>query len=207
MLKIEVIAGTAAAMRRARLVAPSGWAMRLRWIHLPDALGLMAAAAREAAQVREQHESLHQARAREAGARWAAQRRSMLAGAPPAPAPVPGEEEAPTAHDAGPSAMAASVASWAPGLLPGGAIHYRALDDGTRWVCYPVEVGQYRLCPVPEAFERWDEVFPPTIALPEGDRWLRVVDFSKLLLLFNRHATESHVDSDVAEIAKRINPA
>ncbi len=178
--------------------------MRLRWIHLPDALGHMAAAAREAAQMREQQERLKQARARDAGARWAAQRQAMLAAAPPVLSP--GEDECvPTAGNTAFSAMAASVPSWAPGLLPGGAIHYRALDDGTRWVCYPVAVGQYRLCPVPEAQEGWNEVFPSTVAVPEGDQWLRVVDFGKLLLLFNRHATESHVDSDVAEIAKRIN--
>ena len=193
--------------------------MVLRWIHLPDAMGLMAQAGREAAEWREQ-------RAREAGERWAAQRRAMSE-RPQAPS-GPGLEWAASgqgttsseaavpaagANPAGASSAGVNVNVdvnvdiWAPGLVPGGAIQYRALDDGTQWVCYPAGAGQYRLRPVPELHDGWEEAFPASAAVRDADNpWLRVVDFNKLLMLFRRHATASHIDSDVAQIATHFTP-
>ena len=60
------------------------------------------------------------------------------------------------------------------------------------------------VCPVPHPHEGWDESFPPSIAVPEWDAWLRVGDFGKLLMLFNRHATASEIDSDPGVIERRF---
>lgn len=161
--------------------------IRLHWAALPDFQGRVAAAHADA---RAFMERLQRERAQQAGARWGAMRRSLqtpplprqdLDAVPPAAAPAPGPVTAP---------------EWAPGLVIGTSIHYRAMDDGSQWVCYQSAPNQWRLRPVPDLQDGWDESFPPTIAVPEGEAWLRVVDFGKLLMLFNTHATASRIDSD-----------
>lgn len=166
------------------------WAnLRLHWASLPDFDGRRAAAQAEA---RAFMEKLQRERALQAGARWGAVRRAMQAPAPPRSDPPP----LPPAPQARISAAPGSAPSWAPGLVVGTSIHYRAMDDGSQWVCYQHAPYQWRLCPVPHAQDGWDESFPASMAVPEGDAWLRVVDFGKLLMLFNVHATASRIDSD-----------
>lgn len=158
--------------------------LRLHWAALPDFDGRVAAAQTEAQAFMER---LQRERAQQAGARWGAMRRALHAPpvhrdeVPPAPAPAPASAVAP---------------EWAPGLLAGSSIHYRAMDDGSQWVCYHSGATEWRLRPVPALHEGWDESFPLTIAVAEGEAWLRVVDFGKLLMLFNAHATASRIDSD-----------
>lgn len=175
---------------------------RLRWQSLPDYSGRLAAAQSEA---RDFLARLQRDRAQQAGARWAGYRRALAADAEdrqePRPA-MPGDLPQPALL----RAPAAPPPDWAPGLLQGRSIHYRALDDGTQWVCFEHAPGEWRLAPVPEPLEGWDESFPPSIAVPEGDRWLRVVDFGKLLMLFNRHAKASEIDSDPRVIERRFRP-
>lgn len=184
--------------------------MALRWLSLPDFSGSLAAAKeearREAERVRVQQEAFQRARAAEAGARWAQKRRSLLAD--PADLAGVGHDQAGVLPDSSrisslqerPSVLA----QWAPGLEPGGSIHYRLMDDGSQWVCYPIAGKRWRLQAVPHAFDGWDETFPPSIAVPETEGRLQVVDFAKLLLLFNKHARESHIDSDPRVIERRF---
>lgn len=182
--------------------------MQLRWLSLPDFAGVLASArevaAQDAARVKEQLESLQRARTAEAGARWAMKRRAMF-GAQADPLSHQPDAHAPAVAPLPPTPAGGTAPEWAPGLLPGGSIHYRALDDGSQWVCYQIEKGQWRLRQVPEVTDGWDETYPPTIALPDLEAgWLNVVDFGKLLLLFNRHARASHIDSSPAVIANQI---
>jgi hypothetical protein len=173
---------------------------RLRWQSLPDFTGQLAAAQREA---REFMERLQRERAQQAGARWAAYKRAREADARDRRGPAP--TEAPDdRHMPAPRPQSAPAPEWAPGLMAGSSIHYRELDDGSQWVCFQHAPGQWRLCPVPHPHEGWDESFPPSIAVPEGNAWLRVADFGKLLMLFNRHATASEIDSDPGVIERRF---
>ena len=165
--------------------------VRLRWAALPDFDGRLAVAH---AEVRAFMEQLHRERAHQAGARWGAVRRAMQT-------PLPRSGNAPAvAPAAGPQAPGtvdpAPAPTWAPGLVVGTSIHYRALNDGSQWVCYQHAPNEWRLSPVPHPHEGWDESFPPSIAVPEGDAWLRVVDMGKLLMLFHRHATASRIESN-----------
>jgi len=172
---------------------------RLTWITLPDFTGRVAAAQAEARQFMER---LQRERAHQAGARWAAHRRALaaarVAGIEPALERVSALEPAPHVS------RGSTPPAWAPGLMPGSSIHFRILDDGSQWVCFQHAPRQWRLCPVPHPHDGWDECFPPTIAVPEGNTWLRVVDFSKLLMVFNAHATVSEIDSDPEVIAQRF---
>lgn len=176
--------------------------MRLSWRCLPDFSGRLAAAREQAraAWEREQRE-----RADRAGARWAQVRRTMQG---PSPEREQDAGEPTLVLPAAPAAPAAPgpAPNWAPGLVAGTSIHYRAMDDGSQWVCFQCAPGQWRLCPVPHPHEGWDESFPLTIAVAEGDAWLRVVDFSKLLMLFNAHATASQIDSDPRVIEQLFRP-
>jgi hypothetical protein len=165
--------------------------LRLRWAALPDFDGRFAVAHAEA---RAFMEKLQRERAHQAGARWGAVRRAMQT-------PLPRSGNAPAvAPAAGPQAPGtvdpAPAPTWAPGLVVGTSIHYRALNDGSQWVCYQHAPNEWRLSPVPHPHEGWDESFPPSIAVPEGDAWLRVVDMGKLLMLFHRHATASRIESN-----------
>jgi hypothetical protein len=166
--------------------------VRLQWAFLPDYEGRVAAAEEERrAFLRQLQERAQQ----QAGARWGAMRRALqapplareVAAVPPAAAPAPAPVIAP---------------EWAPGLVVGTSIHYRAMDDGSQWVCYQSAANQWRLRAVPGPHDGWDESFPLTIAVPEGGAWLRVVDFGKLLMLFNAHATASRIDSDPGVIQR-----
>lgn len=161
--------------------------IRLRWAALPDFEGRVAAAEAEA---RAFMERLQRELAQQAGARWGAMRRAFHA--PPLPREV--LDDAPPSAAPAPATVIAP--QWAPGLLAGTSIHYRAMDDGSQWVCYQSAANQWRLRPVPELHDGWDESFPLTIAVAEGEAWMRVVDFGKLLMLFNAHATASRIDSD-----------
>lgn len=162
--------------------------IRLRWVVLPDFDGRLAAAQAEA---RPFMEKLQRERAQQAGARWGAMRRALHG--PPLQRGEPQELHCPEV--AGPAASTGAL-DWAPGLLAGTSIHYRAMDDGSQWVCFQHAPNQWRLSPVRQPLEGWDETFPLTVAAPEGEAWLRVVDFGKLLMLFNVHATASRIDSD-----------
>lgn len=164
--------------------------LRLHWAALPDFDGRLAVAQAEA---REFMEKLQRERAQQAGARWGAVRRAIQSPSLPRSDP-PLAQPAPPAPGA--SSGPATTPTWAPGLVMGTSIHYRAMDDGSQWVCYQHAPNQWRLCPVPHAQDGWDESFPASMAVPEGDGWLRVVDFGKLLMLFNVHATASRIDSD-----------
>lgn len=161
--------------------------IRLRWAALPDFGGRVAAAEAEA---RAFMERLQRERAQQAGARWGAVRRALHV----PPLPVEALDQLPSTS--APASTPAVAPEWAPGLVAGTSIHYRAMDDGSQWVCYQCGANEWRLRPVPGAHEGWDESFPPTIAVAEGGEWLRVVDFGKLLMLFNAHATASRIDSD-----------
>lgn len=163
--------------------------VRLRWAALPDFDGRLASAQAEA---RAFTERLQRERSQQAGARWGAVRRTLYN---PPPQHGPAADEPPPRQLATPAAPAAAP-EWAPGLMAGSSIHYRGMDDGSQWVCFQHAPNQWRLRPVPEPHDGWDESFPLTIAVPEGDTWLRLVDFGKLLMLFNAHATESTIDSD-----------
>lgn len=182
--------------------------MALRWLALPDFAGLLVAAQEEARlaadKLRLHHEDFQRARAAEAGARWAQKRRALLA----EPSDLAATDQANiAAANIGVISSVPRTASpaWAPGLEPGGSIHYRRLDDGSQWVCYPVAGKKWRLRSVPDAFDGWDETFPPTVAVAaEVDGVLEVVSFDKLLLLFNRHALESQIDSDPRVIERRF---
>ncbi len=177
--------------------------LALRWHRLHDHLGLYAAAEAEArrAQARwvEAEAAERARRSAEAGARWGAIRKRMASGETEGDAHLANATDRPSVPNRTPSPP------WAPGLAAGTSIHYRLLDDGTRWVCYRSEQGEYRLRQVPEPTDGWDECFPPSVATPTEDEYLRVVDFGKLLLLFNAHAKESQIDSDPQVIAERFN--
>ena len=118
--------------------------------------------------------------------------------------PSEGLDEVPPAP--APASSPAIAPDWAPGFVAGTSIHYRAMDDGSQWVCYQSGANEWRLRPVPVAHEGWDESFPLTIAVAEREAWLRVVDFGKLLLLFNAHATASRIDSDPRVIQRLFEP-
>ncbi len=177
--------------------------MQLRWGFLPDWRGLLAEAmarARVDAQRWQAEQAAAQAgNAKLAGERWAATRRAMQS-----------RPDAPHAHaDAITVASngflnarngSSAVPEWAPGLMPGGGIQYRELDDGSRWVCYSTPSKEQRLAPVPATFEGWDECFPPSIASPGGPGWLLVHDYGRLLLLLRNHTRASRITSDVEEI-------
>jgi len=120
------------------------------------------------------------------------------AGAPAAVDPTPA---------APPLPAAAPAPDWAPGLLPGTSIHYRELDDGSRWVCYQDAPSRWQLRPVPSPKDGWDEFFPPSVAVPDGPTWLRVVDFGRLLMMFNRHAVLSEISSDPHAISRHFGEA
>lgn len=170
--------------------------IRLRWAALPDFDGRVAAAQAEA---RDFMERLQRERAQQAGARWGAVRRALHS------PPLPREQDRETPmRPAAPAPAPPTVGApgWAPGLVAGTSIHYRATDDGSQWVCYQSAANQWRLRAVPDLHDGWDECFPLTIAVPEGDAWLRVVDFGKLLMLFNAHATASRIDSDPGVIQR-----
>lgn len=163
-------------------------ALSLQWAALPDFDGRLAAARAEA---RAFSEMMQRERQRQAGALWAAKRRVLQHATPP--------RELPSLPLTGPAAglvRAGAEPEWAPGLLPESSIHYRAMDDGSQWVCFQHAPNEWRLRPVPDHHDGWDESFPPGVAVMEGEPWLRVVDFGKLLLLFNAHATASQIDSD-----------
>lgn len=160
---------------------------RLHWASLPDYEGRVAAAQEERRAFLRQLQDRAQ---QQAGARWGAMRRALQA-------PPLAREDVDAVPPAGAPAPAPVVApEWAPGLVVGTSIHYRAMDDGSQWVCYQSAPNHWRLRAVPELHEGWDESFPLTIAVSEGEAWLRVVDFGKLLMLFNAHATASRIDSD-----------
>jgi hypothetical protein len=184
--------------------------MALRWLSLPDFSGLLVAAKEEARlaadRLRLQQEALQRARAAEAGARWAQKRRALLAD--PADPGATDQANITAAVTSGSMSSVPRSASpaWAQGLEPGGSIHYRRLDDGSQWVCYPVAGKKWRLRAVPHAFDGWDETFPPTVAVAAKiDGVLEVVNFDKLLLLFNKHAVESQIDSDPRVIERRFD--
>lgn len=163
-------------------------ALSLQWAALPDFEGRLAAAQEEA---RAFSERMQRERQREAGALWAVKRRALQNATPPRELPSLPQ----TAPAVGP-VRAGAEPEWAPGLLPESSIHYRAMDDGSQWVCFQHAPNDWRLRPVPDHHDGWDESFPPGVAVMEGEAWLRVVDFGKLLLLFNAHATASRIDSD-----------
>lgn len=171
--------------------------LRLHWLAVPDFEGRLAAAQAEA---REFMEKLQRERAHQAGARWAATRRALQS-PPPLHLAVPGSPAPPAGQRHAADALVAAP-DWAPGLQAGTSIHYRALDDGSQWVCFQHAPNEWRLRPVPTHHEGWDESFPPAIAVMEEDACLRVVDFGKLLLLFNAHAKASQIDSDPEVIAR-----
>lgn len=179
----------------------------LSWLFLPDYAGLLETAA---AELRSHVQRKQQERSSQAGAWWAAQRRKMDARSSdfvrgPSPA-----EPAPTGAQPAPAAVAGDALGapdWAPGLLRDTSMHFRELDDGTRWLCYQDAPGRWQLRPVPSPQDGWDETFPPSVAVPEGPTWLRVVDFSRLLMMFNRHAVRSEITSDPRAISRHFSGA
>jgi hypothetical protein len=171
-------------------------AMRLEWLNLPDTRGIVEAALREAeALQRAQMEAERRAsaaRSSDAGRRWATIRRGMvsLPNEPTQMTDVPA-----TSPNPGASSAARAKVDWAPGLAGPGSLQYRYLEDGTQWVYYPAGTA-WRLSPVPEPFDGWDEYFPPTLAVIADDKSLRVVDEMRLLMWFNKRTKESFIDSD-----------
>ena len=177
--------------------------MQLRWGFLPDWRGLlreaMARARVDADRLQAEQAAAQAGNARLAGERWAAVRRAMQS-RPEAPHAQAGGitgliQDSPNARDS-----FAAAPEWAPGLMPGGGIQYRELDDGSRWVCYSTPSKEQCLAPVPDTFEGWDECFPPSIASPGGPGWLLVHDYGRLLLLLRNHTRASRITSDIEEI-------
>lgn len=170
------------------------------WLYLPDVHGRLEAA-------RAEHiDFLRRTRedeARRAGARWAGIRQRMLDGQHSSP-DLPNALQLSGPAPAAAKPPAAPVPAWAPGMLPRTSVHLRELNDGTRWVCYQDAPNSWRLRQVPEPQDGWDEMFPPTMAVPEGADWLRVVNFDKLLAFFNRTAVSSEITSDTAHIERRF---
>jgi hypothetical protein len=176
--------------------------MAVRWLHLPDIDGLLAAARVQAAQaMRERQEAAQRAqllRRAEAGQRWEEIRRASAMADPPA-APTVDEPPPPAAprHEVRP------VVEWAPGLAGRGSLQLRKMHDGTQWVYYPA--GKYwRIAPAPELFEGWDEYFPPGVAVVDGERSLRVVDDGRILTWFHGHCVASVIDSDPVALSKHF---
>lgn len=179
--------------------------MILRWQFLPDFDGSFAAAHREAQEIRERErrvaEEAQLELRRAAGQRWARVRQGMQQ---PKPSQLRSQEPRPPAAPAlaPPAQQGKPTPEWAPGIVPETSVHYREISGGTRWVCYQVAGGGWRLAQVPHPEDGWDETFPPTLAVPDGDRWLRVVDYGRLLMFFNQYASASRITSDLEEIER-----
>lgn len=181
--------------------------MRLDWLFLPDLQGRVAAAEKAArdyfAALRVQADA---ERARAAGARWAGVRRTMEF----APHPFPAFER-PSPPQSAPPRSSSSVdrgaVSWAPGLAGHGSIQYRRLKDGSQWAYYPAAPHGWRLAPVPDLFDGWDEWLPISLATVDGGGWLRVVSEERLFLWFNGRTTALKIDSDPSVIEAMFEPA
>lgn len=172
--------------------------MVLRWLHLPDTQGLIAAAEQAARDKLTRLRQMFEARqAQAAGERWAIRRSEMQREAP---------SVSPPARPA-PAERSLKPVEWAPGLAHGRSIQYRQLRDGSQWVCYYTGTGgDMRLAQVPRPLDGWDECWPLSVAVPDSDRTLKVVDVGKLLDMLNAHVLGggTYIDSDPAAIERRF---
>lgn len=180
--------------------------LQMRWLYLPDYDGLVEAAAhRQRKAMREKLQALRGGYAGrdDPGRRWAEIRRQST---PPSAAFA----GSPSPSSATPSSSAdlsqRPLVRWAPGLAGSGAIQYRQLRDGSQWVVYPAGT-EWRIAPVPEPFDGWVEFFPPSVAIVEGDGWLRVVSQTALVTFLARLLAASHIDSDPAVIERQFKAA
>lgn len=174
--------------------------MRLEWLYLPDLQGRVAAAEKAAgdhfAALRSQAEA---ERARAAGAHWAGVRRTLEFAPRQFPAFEPPSPPRPAPPRSSSSVDRGSI-SWAPGIAGHGSIQYRLLKDGSQWVYYPAGPHGWRLAPVPDLFDGWDECLPGSLATVDGTGWLRVVSEERLFLWFNSRTAALKIDSDPSVI-------
>jgi len=183
--------------------------LHLRWLHLPDIHGYLAKAQEEAEaemlRLRQAFERAEQQRAREAGRRWFAIRQGAASGGSRLREEAPSPAAAPAPAPTRPPIAQRTPRPWCPGLAGRGSIQLRKMRDGSQWVYYPA--GEYwRIAPAPVPFEGWDEYFPPSVAVVDGDRSLRVVSEGRLFAWFGRDSIFTLIDSDPQVFVHHLPP-
>lgn len=153
--------------------------MRLRWVYLPDAFGVIESTNQRLEQKQrvaaERAKDFLVERQRLAGQRWA-QVRSTLRnlgahglGEMTKPLPIPESRQVPSPPVEQTNADLRTDAAWARCHVPQSGIFCYVLSDESQWVLIRDSGFGLVLRQYPEAQEGWDECFPPSVGRPDVD--------------------------------------
>ena len=186
---------------------------RMVWLHMPDVLGMQAAAMEELRRrdqdERERHKLAMDAQARMAGQRWARIRDTMADAAAQAAFGSLGH-----VHDhIGPNATGEHARKpepkpatypWAPEAKPNASYIFFRLKDGSAWVVYPRDAGGTGIAPwgAAEDIVGWEEALPPSVGQADAAAGLyRADDAVAAIMFFNRQLWASRSSTNPDDFA------